>query len=715
MTGYNFKRYKFEDNITFIRDALETVPSLVEVSHYRGVEYVELPFSFDIETSSWYNLNKEKRGCMYCWQVGLNGRWLLGRTWKEFHDFINNLITILNLSLDRRIICWVHNLKYEFQFLQYKFTWNDIFAIDALTPVQAVADCGIEFRCSYIQSGKSLAKLGEDLTKYKLPKLVGDLDYNKLRHWKTELTEKEMEYCRNDVLILNGYIQELKDKGEKISNILLTKTMYVRKDVRNRCFYGDGKHKRNTKEAKKYKQLMKALTLEPDEYESVHAAFAGGFTHANARNANKTLLDVTSWDFTSSYPAVMLTEQFPMSKGKKIEGYYFLDDFPFKSNCLYVFTVRFKNIQIKEDAPDTPISFSKCSKISKFYELDNGRVWKASQLETTITNIDLETIKAFYDFDECVIFNAWEYIKSYLPLPIIQSVIKYYKNKTTLKDVQGEEEAYQLFKGFLNSIYGMMVSNILHDNFTWGELYGWTTEKLTDLKDELQNYNDSNQRFLSYVWGVFITAYARRNLFSGILACGEDYIYSDTDSIKILNSDDHKQYIDNYNNMIIKKLKTMCNTYKIDFKEVSPYTIENEQKIIGLWDFDGHYKKFKTLGAKRYIVLTDKDELKITIAGVDKQKGAAYLKTKKDPFESFTDQLVIPKEYKDEKGKKHEGSGKKVLTYSNESYTEEVTDYKGITAVVSESTWSHMERVDFSLNMTDSYLELITYVQQKER
>ena len=59
--------------------------------------------------------------------------------------------------------------------------------------------------------------------------------------------------------------------------------------------------------------------------------------------------------------------------------------------------------------------------------------------------------------------------------------------------------------------------------------------------------------------------------------------------------------------MIIKKLKTMCNTYKIDFSEVSPYTIENEQKIIGLWDFDGHYKKFKTLGAKRYMVLTDKE------------------------------------------------------------------------------------------------------------
>ena len=53
MTGYDFKRYDFEDNISFIRDALETVPSLVEVSHYRGVEYVELPFSGEIETYSW--------------------------------------------------------------------------------------------------------------------------------------------------------------------------------------------------------------------------------------------------------------------------------------------------------------------------------------------------------------------------------------------------------------------------------------------------------------------------------------------------------------------------------------------------------------------------------------------------------------------------------------------------------------------------------------
>ena len=251
----------------------------------------------------------------------------------------------------------------------------------------------------------------------------------------------------------------------------------------------------------------------------------------------------------------------------------------------------------------------------------------------------------------------------------------------------------------------MMVSNILHDNFTWGEMYGWTSEKLTDLKDELDKYNDSNNRLHTYVWGVFITAYARRNLFSGILACGEDYIYSDTDSIKILNSDEHTEYIEAYNNMVIKKLKAMCNTYKIDFSEVSPYTIENEQKIIGLWDFDGHYKKFKTLGAKRYMVLTYKDDLKITIAGVNKKTGTTYLKTLKDPFKSFTDNLVIPKEY----------SGKKTLTYSNDSYTEEVTDYEGITAIVSESTWSHMESVDFSLNMTDSYMELITYLQHKGR
>ena len=34
---------------------------------------------------------------------------------------------------------------------------------------------------------------------------------------------------------------------------------------------------------------------------------------------------------------------------------------------------------------------------------------------------------------------------------------------------------------------------------------------------------------------------------------------------------------------------------------ISPKTIKGETKTLGVWDFDGFYTDFKTLGAKRYI------------------------------------------------------------------------------------------------------------------
>ena len=101
-----------------------------------------------------------------------------------------------------------------------------------------------------------------------------------------------------------------------------------------------------------------------------------------------------------------------------------------------------------------------------------------------------------------------------------------------MKGVQGKEYEYLHNKQLLNACYGMCVTDIapepiLYDNDIW-------TTDLYTLEDQISKYNKAKQRFLFYPWGIYVTAYARRNLFMGIYEFYTDYIYSDTDSIKCI-------------------------------------------------------------------------------------------------------------------------------------------------------------------------------------
>ncbi len=98
----------------------------------------------------------------------------------------------------------------------------------------------------------------------------------------------------------------------------------------------------------------------------------------------------------------------------------------------------------------------------------------------------------------------------------------------------------------------MTVTDIVRDEHNYNNVDGWFEETGDTLK-QIDKYNKSKNRFLYYAWGVWITAYARFNLWTGILAMGTDYVYSDTDSIKLLNYDDHIEYINKYNEIIYLK------------------------------------------------------------------------------------------------------------------------------------------------------------------
>lgn len=676
---------------------LETVTAY-DSKNKKTVKYYNVPCSFDIETTS-TEVSSNKFAFMYEWTFGIKSPQYIcyGRTWDSFLKLCDKLIETYNLSLENRLIIYVHNLSYEFQFMRKFFKWDKVFAVDERKPIKAVTINGIEFRDSYILSGYSLAKLAENLVSHKIEKMVGDLDYKLIRTSQTELSEKELGYCNNDVEIVIDYIEEQIAQYGNITKIPLTNTGRVRQFVKNKCLHSSTDHRReSTGKQQRYRELMKECSLTSEEYVMLKRCFMGGFTHASMKWSGETLENVASIDFTSSYPAVMLSEKYPMSKPIKVD----LKKESFKellnnSDVGLMFDCKLIGVRAKNSF-ESYLSDSKCFD-TKGVIANNGRIFQADELTTTITDIDFRIIKACYDIDKVAVTNCYKFYMQYLPKPILQAILELYKNKTTLKGVEGSEVEYLLSKGMLNSVYGMCVTDIVRaENIYNGE---WEKSPITEetTAEQIEKYNKSKNRFLYYAWGVWVTAWARRNLWTGILNIADDYIYSDTDSIKFLNYEKHTDFVNWYNKQIEEKLKKMCQFRQIDFEMCKPKTIKGKEKLIGVWDFEGVYTKFKTLGAKRYIYEQD-GKLHITIAGLSKSNGVEYMlkacnNNIDKVFEMFNDNLYIPPEY----------TGKNTHTYIDTEMTETITDYQGHTETVYSPSSVHLSECDFTLSISRQY------------
>ena len=672
------------------------------------VHYLNIPISFDIETSSFYE-GIAKKAIMYIWTCNVNGTTFIGRTWNQFKQLLDIISEVFGLiKYNKRCIIYVHNLEYEFQFMRKWFDWHDIFADDKRQPLYAVTKGGVEFRCSYRLSGYSLAKLADELRYYKTKKMVGDLDYSLIRHCNTPLSDKELKYCTQDTQVVVCYIQEEIDKNGDIAHIPYTKTGYVRRYCQDECL---AIHKQNDDVSRlkglKYRDIIQSLTLTYDQYKMCKAGFQGGFTHANINYVNETLTDVGSIDFTSSYPFSMMAQYFPMSSPSEVEVHHMKDlEFYLSSYCC-LFEVQFINLRPLTTI-ENPISSSRCSYLEG-YHINNGRVIDAKILETTITELDFDIYRNFYTWDGIKIGKFLVFYRGYLPTSLVKCLIKFYKDKTTLKGVAGKEEEYLSGKGMLNSAYGMAVTDIVRDDLEYHqEMYAdeWQVGSESPVS-QLNRYNKNPSRFLYYPWGVWVTAHARHNLFKGIMAFGSDYVYSDTDSIKAINMDRHQDFIKNYNLHVREQLEKAADYHGIPMSDFEPETIKGEKKLIGVWDYEGTYDKFKTLGAKRYLVQKGND-IEFTVAGVNKKAIKEYMLETyglDGVFDAFTRSLDIPA------GR----TGKLTHTYIDREWQGEVVDYLGEKFPYFEKSSIHLEPAPFKISMLDAFWDYMCGIKQKEK
>ena len=676
----------------------------LSVKRRKDVEilYMDIPAAFDTETTSLMD-DGEKVGLMYLWILGIgdNKHIYYGRKMKELKEFFGMIKEKFALEVNRRMIVYVHNLAFDFQFICKELQWENVFATDMRKPIKASTVDGIEFRDSYILAASNLATVAKNLTEHKIKKLVGDLDYDKPRIPKTPLTDKEMEYANNDVEILIYYIMEqIKQYGD-ITKIPLTNTGRVRKFLREICF--NKQNKRNT-----YRTMSRLRINGNKEYYYMKMAYMGGFTHANIYKANKILEDITSMDFTSSYPAVLLAENYPMSTGEFVEfnDKDLLTDT--LANFLSILLIKLTGVKPKFEY-DFYISESKCLEISEDKVVNNGRVVSCESCTLIVTNIDVEIIRKNYNLSSITFINGYRYLQGRLPRPIIEGILQLYENKTLLKDLPEMKKEYMISKFMLNSVYGCMCTDIVRLEKTYKNKEGWTQEEKTKeeykkfVDEEIEKYNKSYYRYLFYPWGIFCTAYARKNLWDGIFYLGADYVYSDTDSVKFLNHEKHTAYFEKYNKDVAAKMARMCAVYGFKENQVNPKTIKGRNVPLGAWDYDGHYDLFKTLGAKRYLCYNKDEGYSLTVAGLGK-KAVDYIATlgnsPEEVFEGFTNGLSVPRDY----------TGKMTHYYIDTDHFFTAYDYLGNHEKVFVKSGIYLEKAEYGLGLSREFERLLSLV-----
>lgn len=640
-------------------------------SKKRGVNYLQIPCAFDIETTNIYKreldgtLMTEPRpfSFMYHWQFCIDDAVCFGRTWEEFQELLKALETRMDLSYKNRLVIYVHNLPFEWNFMNRFIDYAEGFFKEERKPLKILTKGGIEFRCSYALSNMSLNKFceNEGAVYYKLDGEA--FDYDKIRTPQTTLTEYEESYCYNDVRGLCECIAS-RLRFDSLGTIPMTSTGYVRRDLRA-AVKGD----------KKYRESFRNNALTPELYTLCREAFRGGDTHANLNYSNQIVHNVTSKDITSSYPASMMMNLYPQTQFFKMNVSTFnnMDT----SEYALLMEVRFINIKYIGSCGIPYIPRSKCRAYTPDKVIDNGRILWASMIECVLTDIDYEIIKKEYSYDDIFIKDI--YASRYAPLSdkIKNTVMDYYKGKTLLKGDSEHVYEYNKKKNSLNSTYGCMVMRIDQELTEYDSISHEYNSTQLALEEILAKFYKSYNSFLSYQHGVWITANSRKRLREMLWKVGSDVIYCDTDSIKYVG--DHEAEFQEKNKQIIKEAE-----------EAGAYaeTKSGKIKYMGVWDDDGTYEEFKTLGAKKY-VYSENGIIHSTIAGVSKKAGQKFFST--NGLDAFKIGNVIP------------DSGHLTAFY-NDDNIHQIT-IKGCTF----TTASNVALIDntYTIGVTDEYLDLL--------
>jgi hypothetical protein len=568
--------------------------------YYRGrkqynqtVYYAEDFVVLDTETSH----SGEDAGWIYQWAVYAFGDYIYGRRPSELVELFRTWRDFYHLGKSRRILVYIHNLSYDIQYLKHYCRAYDpdtrFFCVDSHTMLIVDME-GIRLCCSYKLTNLSLAKLSADYAKV-YEKASGEIDYNIIRYQDQQLTSKDWLYMFSDVASqYDGVREYLTAMGYKFAcDAPYTSTGFARNSSRH------------ASEAAYWHEKFLEGALSLLYYNLAHQCFIGGQTITSYVYAGTIVSGVGHCDFTSSYPARQMLDQFPDGKPFELGAPDNLEELLQVNSMLCTMGVyRFYGLTIKPGVTAPYIPGSKAIYVYNDLRL-NGKIIAADELSIALTELDFKWIRRQYTWSRLEVGNMIGFQRKALPAWFKQEVMKWYRNKCTLK--KADPTLYMASKALLNSLYGMSATAIVRDQYkTDDDLVIVPDHDKTDEK-QIEDFYKSRKSFMPYQWGVYTTAYARDALHTLIEKIGyENFLYCDTDSVFYRDCPEARQAIEEYNAGIRKR-------------SIAAGAYVDDDNILGIATDEGHIKRFKALHAKCYAYEDDQDRLHVTIAGVPKK------------------------------------------------------------------------------------------------
>lgn len=327
---------------------------------------------------------------------------------------------------------------------------------------------------------------------FKLETQKGEIDYKKPRDDTYIPTKEEIDYIKNDIMIIDNVMKTFKFEGYNKMTIGSCALNYFKEHF--------GK--------KKWERHFPILDKEIDDF--IRKSYKGGWTYLNPKYKGKDVNNGLVYDVNSMYPAVMYDFPYPVGIPQKFTGEYILDE----SMPLYVIEIicTFKLKKGKYPSIQSKNTFRTPQYMEEVTE----------PLQLTLTNIDLELLHENYHVTIFEYIGGYKFAKAN---GIFNDYIDYFLQMKI--DNNGKNVCLRnIAKLFLNSLYGKFGTNP----------YKVNKIPYIDTEKNCIEFNNTEEEYTKPVYTAiasFVTSYARRNIIQTANKIGKRFIYADTDSVHI--------------------------------------------------------------------------------------------------------------------------------------------------------------------------------------